>query len=192
MDIVHLDTDMNNHDPLHRTCQGDWLEAKNRNSCVLAPVIALLILHINSAYAVEHTMVKLFLIWGSRLTFLPCFEHSRSVCSHYSLIRTHITVSIHYQKQQMQTLSRTVYFTKSCELLLQETWRPSTHPTTVVHMDMLSWSPPFTGTYLFLTTVTADLLLAHAAKRVLSFCRFFGGYAADPGCFSTETCHTAI
>lgn len=56
---------MINHDLVHRTSQGDQYEVRNRNSCGLAPVIAVVIAcmaYRDSFCTVELTMVNLFLI----------------------------------------------------------------------------------------------------------------------------------
>lgn len=110
----------------------------NRNSCVLAPVVVPAISYIGFSCDVELTTVDIFLSWGFRLTHLPCFEHYQFVCSHYSLVRAHITVSINYQEQQMKALSRTVCFTKCCELLLEETWSPNMHLTVLLQVELFS------------------------------------------------------
>ena len=149
---------MNIHDPLHRTSQGDWHEVRNRNSYILAPVIVPAISYIGSSSDVEHTTVNIFLSWGFRLTQLPCFEHNQFVCFHYSLVRAHITVSIYWQEQKMQALSRTVRSAKCCELLLEETWSPNMHLTILLQVELFSWSPPSIGrNFFFHTTVVPDL-----------------------------------
>jgi len=171
-------THMNIHDPLHRTSQGDWYKVRNRNSCVVAPVIVPGISYTGSSCDVEH-IPKLrvqsdpsALFWVLSLCLLPLLTCQILHNCQYKLSGTTelsaslSAVSYFWGRSGVQTCISLSGYKLKCfhghHLLLEE--------TSITQL----WYRSLTGPRSWNSALTLEILWR------------------DPRCCNTEICHTYI
>lgn len=175
---------------IHCTGQVKVIGVKEQK-LILAPVTVPAISYTGSSCDVEHATVNIFVSWGFTLTQLPCFEHYQFICSHYSPVGAHITVTINYQEQQMQALSRTVCFVKCCKLKISEEDLESKHA---------SYYPTTSTVFFVITTFywKKQLLSDNCGTRSLTgSCSWNSALDLqilwrDPGCSRAKICHSYV